>query len=173
MERRTIYLDLDDTVFNTSYFLEQATGWVVEHPKTIYDVFAETSDFFNMSAMLEYSKIPLNISVEDIKSLEEKYKVVVCTEYYTVTEIERKVSIMRDIFQIKDVIGIDRCYNRKYNLDLSDGILIDDTLEILVKSNAMVKIWFTKSPEIPKEGIVKVGGFVELYNELERLGCDI
>ena len=103
MERRTIYLDLDDTVFNTSYFLEQATGWVVEYPKTIYDVFAETSDFFNMSAMLEYSKIPLNISVEDIKSLEEKYKVVVCTEYYTVTEIERKVSIMRDIFQINAV----------------------------------------------------------------------
>ena len=177
-----LYLDLDDTVFNTTEYLEEILSWDKNQTGSVYDRFVVSGDFVSMSGMLNYYEIPLKIKKSEIDLLKEKHKVVICSEYCTEGEFLLKKKVCKDILGVDDIIGVYRLESRKYTLDLSDGILIDDNIEILHKCNAFKKFWYADdivlsnirsdivlNPEEMRD-IVSVRDFKGLYAELERLG---
>ena len=163
-----LYLDLDDVVFDTTDYLEAELGWVKGSAGTVYDSFVERDDLGSMSDMLDYTKIPLKMSVSQIELLNSIFSIVFCTEYCQEKEWVRKQFIVRKLFDIDRIIGINRTIKRKYSLDLSDGILVDDNFGLLQKCNAKYKIWYTPIEE-ERQGIITVNDFVGLHTVLERL----
>ena len=163
-----LYLDLDDVVFDTTRYLEELLGWTKGSKGTVYDSFVESNDLCSMSSMLEYTKIPLKLTISQIDLLKDMFEVVICTEYYTTREIQQKKQVVQDLFGISQIIGVDRNKTRKYLIDFGENILVDDTLDIIRRCNAKHKIWVSEK-EILEVGISVVKDFNGLYKELERI----
>lgn len=171
MNKVDLYLDLDDTVFDTENFLRKKLGgsWL-QYEGLLYEAYEEM-DFSELVKVLsvfkDYRKIPLvNGAKEGLNILKDYYNIIFCSSYHL--DPEKKSKQM-----IADLMGFDLilCGGDdwdKSHIDMSKGVFVDDNTRLLNKSNASKKVCFYKRfnmVEEFKDGKI-VFSWAELLEEL-------
>ena len=132
-----LYIDLDDTVKDTSRYINK----VIDSNKvslgrvnSLYSIVAD--DFFIKESLCNWDVIPFcQGALNSLKLLETEHEIVFCSQYLFAEEAKRKQefasSLGKSLYLFPRTQGVD-----KDSLDMSDGVLIDDNLDVLLKSNA-------------------------------------
>ena len=140
---KKLYVDLDDTFKDSEKFLRkilEANG--LECPKngSVYWR-VDSSDYRPYFEMMfgNYRFIPNKEgAVENLKLLETEFEVIFCSSYINDFEAESKKKFADSLGKSIILCGGENF--DKSQVDMSDGILIDDKFEVLDASNALVKI---------------------------------
>ena len=121
-------------------------------------------NMFSSYKFFDLLKLMDNNTIQIIKELQNKYKVIVCS-IGTPENISYKASWIKDILNIDDMILIakNNAAIGKSIIDMSESIIIDDHEDNLITSNANMKICFgeTKSWNKNWKGI-RVNNWSEL-----------
>ena len=139
-----LYLDVDDVILDTAKYVRaraKEDNLEVPENKSIYGAIPPEVQQLYLS---EYEKIPFKNTfsyyIGRVKSLFDK--VTLISEYYSEGERDSKLKKMSSLFAPDQICLIDARLSRKYEKDLSDGILVDDNVTILDKVKAKRKICF-------------------------------
>lgn len=141
-----IYLDLDDVVKDTSSYLGKYFSDFYENG--FWDRNLENPKLRKL--LSEYDKIPyMEGALEGLKYLNTYHNLVIVSEFLYPEEafMKKKVigSVLFECNSISRIILVNRMKTRKYNpsiVNMSDGVLIDDSVEVLAKCNAKNKILY-------------------------------
>lgn len=81
-------------------------------------------------------------ALESINKLKEKYDITIVSMGYA-PNLKLKEHFIEKYLQGCSFIGVDyKKYSNKAHVDMSDGIFVDDSFDILINSNAKTKICF-------------------------------
>lgn len=156
--KKKVFLDLDDTVFDTSLnlrnnlkgYLESGViesiwdkRFFMERP-TISGAFRDAYDIYH-ECMYDWNKIPVKQgALEGVSELIGMCDLCICSEYYSDFERLSKLEVVGKLWGPEGYssVYVNGRYLRKYCIDMSGTILVDDNKTILVNSNADVKICF-------------------------------
>lgn len=141
----TIYMDLDDTFFNTEYYIRAVlknNGLPISVP-CVYTLrsFKEGDVYHEIieGIMNHYDSIPIKEgAINSLRLLGTEYNIKLCSSYYSEGEKKSKQeyadSIGREIILVpSEDVG-------KTSVDMSEGICIDDSLDVISECNAKYKI---------------------------------
>lgn len=141
---KKLFVDLDDTFVDTERYLRkicESNGLKVPKYDTIYTLYGEDNEYKPYFDMVfnNYFVIPKKQGViENISLLETEYEIIFCTYCTTKGEKEAKKKFANSLG--KEIILCEGDNYTKSNIDMSEGILIDDNPEVLEASNAGKKI---------------------------------
>lgn len=140
---KKLFVDLDDTFVDTERYLRkicESNGLKVPKYETIYTLYgnSEYDPYFDM-VFNNYFVIPKKQGViENISLLETEYEVIFCTYCTTKSELEAKKRFAESLG--KNIILCEGEDHAKSSTDMSEGILIDDNIDVLKASNASKKL---------------------------------
>lgn len=150
---KKVYLDIDDTLYDTYNYLRSlvvmsfGTDYIKD--KNIYEMMEEDEEVKKlcMNVLSDYSKIPTKAYVKDfIRLLSGKYDVVLCSMYVFDCEREAKEKLAKKLGVESILVKYDKNIG-KSNIDMSDGIFVDDSIKLLNSSNANRKILVGSKPK--------------------------
>lgn len=194
-EKKTIYLDLDDTVKDTERYIRRV---LVSNGAKLASLTGRDSIYLLLHSDLyegkvvreclkEWDIIPFkSCAYNVIQLLKTEYNVVFCSAYTFEEEAECKRSFARSMGC--DIILCDKSCSDKSHVDMSGAIFIDDRSDILAKSNADEKYelyspyffdiyaerdlktkvvdWYSLASILMSRGIEKGGGLLEDFRGL-------
>lgn len=145
--KRKLFLDLDDTFFDTENYLRKVLGgkWLY-HEGLIYEAYEnmEFNELFKcLEAFMDYRRVPLKAGArEGLEEIKNIYDVIFCSSYHLEPEKKAKEDIAK-------VLGIPilLCGGDKWDkshIDMSGGVFVDDNTRLLKLSNAKDKVCFYK-----------------------------
>lgn len=140
---KKLFVDLDDTFVDTERYLRkicESNGLKVPKYETIYTLYGVDGykPYFDM-VFNNYFVIPKKQGViENINLLETEYDIVFCTFCTTKEEKVAKKKFAESMG--KDIILCEGDDFDKSSIDMSGGILIDDSIDVLKASNADKKL---------------------------------
>lgn len=141
-----LYLDIDDTLFDTENKLREVLGGRFKHEPDIYDSMSGLTDEEAMKVLnllSDYSKIPMiEGAYEGLKYLKGKYEVTLCSEYMTPSESQAKNKLAKDFGLPIILCGYGSRYNRKIEVNMEGIILVDDYDFNIVNSNCLKGVKF-------------------------------
>lgn len=152
MYQNKIYVDVDDVIFNTSELVIQLLNkyYNITPPKTVNDLkdwgfksiyrdidYKIIYDFWDSDEFFEQVKINEDFIDFYKKTKDDVFYWVFLTQG-TEQNLKKKKELLQKYFSKFDFIGVPTNAKKK-NLDLSDGIQIDDNYDNLL-SNAYFKI---------------------------------
>lgn len=139
-DRLKLYLDFDDVVMDTTRYLMRMLGET--NPNRFWGIYG--NDPRVVTELSEnYKKIPIKKNALNGLRIVEKFAdITFVSEYYYPGEARDKRILSKGFCRHSDIILVNANESRKYKLDLSKGMLIDDNSKILCMSNAGMKILF-------------------------------
>lgn len=135
MGRRTLYLDLDDTYLDTENYIRSmltANGVPVSNTSSVYNNYTrECAGDLYKEILSDYSCIPKKIGADECLDIIKTEFDVVFLSCYT-TDVEKQA---KEEFAKECGIPIILCKDfDKSGIDMSNGIMLDDTPRHLVYS---------------------------------------
>lgn len=132
-----LYIDLDDTVKETSRYLDKvikSNKLPLGEKNKLYSIISE--DFFVREVLCNWGVIPFcSGAINSLKLLETEYEIVFCSKYMFEDEARQKKEFAnfmgKELYLFPTSSDLD-----KSSMDMSGGILIDDNLDVLLNSNA-------------------------------------
>lgn len=136
MEKRKLYIDLDDTFVDTEMYLRNMfnqNGFNVPESASIYSLIDTGEyDFLFKEGMSDYILIPRMPGAEDaLKILSTEYSIsfVSC---YSFEEEARGKKKLADALRKELIL----CKGRKDHINMENAVFIDDNISHLIDSNA-------------------------------------
>lgn len=166
-----IYLDIDDVVLDTTRYLASLVG--ANSFDGFWDKYLDDERLFN-ALFKDYLKIPFKPnSINIINDLAKRHTIEFVSEYHSLGERLNKELMLKKRFGNCRFILTDYNVQRKYTLDLNDGLLVDDNPRILNRCNAEKVICFYNPSNYIElyEGIT-VHNWRELSKVFNWLGID-
>lgn len=175
--KKKLFIDLDDVTFETSLYVRdkcKEEGIFVEDDCCVYQ---KVSKNFLKECLSNYFKIPFRKDfLKYFKKLDKIYDIYILSEYYFDEECNAKFERVKEFIDSDKILLVDARKERKFEKDLSDGILIDDNLIILDKVNSEDKICFwceTTSPWDYEGNVIEhnykpLYSWKEIYEELVK-----
>lgn len=149
---KKVYLDIDDTLYDTYSYLGSlvmlSLGSSYISGKNIYELMVNDENVKNlcMHVLSDYSKIPTRAYASDlVKLLKGKYEVVLCSMYVFECERIAKEKLASKLGVECILVPYDK-NTGKSAIDMSDGIFVDDSIKLLNTSNAQRKILIGSKP---------------------------
>lgn len=97
--------------------------------------------YFNQERFFDILEF-MPFALESINKLKQKYDITIVS-MGNYPNLKLKEKFIKKYFKDVKFIGIDfKEYNDKSHIDMSDGIVVDDSCNILINSNAKIKICF-------------------------------
>lgn len=167
MEKRRVYLDVDDVVVDTENHLRKVLGgkWL-NYKGLVYGSYSSmTEEEMHKVASVfgDYTKIPfIEGAIEGMEILRRGYDVILCSSY---SREDEKVS--KKVWAEQLGLPLILCKGfTKGNINMSGAVMIDDNTKNLDRTNAEIKICFYKKYNFFSE---KSGVTVFNWNSLVTL----
>lgn len=140
-----LYLDVDDVILDTANYVRCRASKENIHVPDDASVYDSVPKDLLKAYLSEYEKIPYKKSfplyIDKVKRLFKD--IVILSEYYNESERDSKYNKISKLFEGNKIKLIDARVSRKFEEDLSDGIIVDDNVTILnkVKANGKICFW--------------------------------
>lgn len=164
-ENRVVYLDIDDTYIETEKLIKNVckkVGYSIDERVNAYILRDNpiVRDVVKL-IMSDYSKIPKRVGAEDcLAIISTEYTVKFLSSCYSEVEIYAKKKFAEE--EGKEVILCEYCSKTPDIIDLSNGIMIDDRVDVLLGANASEKYNMKYNYDTQEEvqQFIKEGGTV-------------
>lgn len=175
MSKKTIFMDLDDTILDTEGYIRKVLGkrnpfWMAYRDSTIYEVvdkFTPQEVYDYLSIMTDYSRIPYMYGArKGLDLLKNKYNIVIVTSCSPIQgeEVAKIKWGQENGYQVIICKGDNW---RKDKIDMRGGVFVDNNTRNIKISSASLKIAYYQkwSTEEDYKGIV-VRSWNQLLKEL-------
>lgn len=137
-----LFLDLDDVVLDTSKCIREIGDYLNLHKEEFFITKENFHDALSTYLLTNYHKVRVKQDFIDVfPLLQEKFDIVFVSFYISEAELAYKRSLARK-YGCGGVFLKHTEHKDKSSVDMSGGIFVDDTIEMLTSSNADKKFHF-------------------------------
>ena len=155
---KTLYIDLDGVAINTieaivrmydddfsTYSDYEKIPWTEINTWDFTELKCASSEYinmyFNQKRFFDFVQ-PMDNFDEIVNRLKDRFSIKLCSMGYT-PNLRRKELYIQEHYPFAEFIGVNfKSFPDKSHIDMSDGVIIDDSISNLQHSNAQLKILF-------------------------------
>lgn len=155
---KTLYIDMDGVAINTieaivrmydddfsTYTDYKKIPWTEINTWDFTELRCASSEYinmyFNQKRFFDFVQ-PMDNFDEIVNRLKDKFSIKLCSMGYT-PNLRRKELYVHEHYPFAEFMGVNfKNFPDKSHIDMSDGVIIDDSLSNLQHSNAQLKILF-------------------------------
>ena len=155
---KTLYIDMDGVAINTieaivrmydddfsTYSDYEKIPWTEINTWDFTELKCASSEYinmyFNQKRFFDFVQ-PMDNFDEIVNRLKDRFSIKLCSMGYT-PNLRRKELYIQEHYPFAEFIGVNfKSFPDKSHIDMSDGVIIDDSISNLQHSNAQLKILF-------------------------------
>lgn len=155
---KTLYIDMDGVAINTieaivrmydddfsTYSDYEKIPWTEINTWDFTELKCASSEYinmyFNQKRFFDFVQ-PMDNFDEIVNRLKDRFFIKLCSMGYT-PNLRRKELYIQEHYPFAEFIGVNfKSFPDKSHIDMSDGVIIDDSISNLQHSNAQLKILF-------------------------------
>lgn len=155
---KTLYIDMDGVAINTieaivrmydddfsTYTDYKKIPWTEINTWEFTELGCASSEYinmyFNQKRFFDFVQ-PMDNFDEIVNRLKDRFSIKLCSMGYT-PNLRRKELYIQEHYPFAEFIGVNfKSFPDKSHIDMSDGVIIDDSISNLQHSNAQLKILF-------------------------------